>query len=300
MFSTPFLTREFGMSKRGPRRLPGISVIVAMGLLVIAVLLAVVPQIIARSDPLRVDVTRRLLPPVWLAGGSVSNPLGTDQLGRDILSRIIHGARVSVFVAIAAVGTAGIIGITLGVASGFFGGWVDRVSMRIADVQLAFPAILLAIALAAVLGPGFWKVVIVLTATGWVNFARVVRGAALTLRGQEFVEAARGIGARPSRIVIRHIIPNLLGPTVVIATLELARVIIVEASLGFLGLGVQPPTPSWGNMLSDARNYVATAWWLSTFPGLAIALTCLSVNLVGDWIRDTLDPRLRSLRPFDL
>lgn len=288
------------MSKRGPRRLPGISVIVAMGLLVIAVLLAVAPQIIARSDPLRVDVTRRLLPPVWLAGGSVSHPLGTDQLGRDILSRIIHGARVSVFVATAAVGTAGIIGITLGVASGFFGGWVDRVSMRIADVQLAFPAILLAIALAAVLGPGFWKVVIVLTATGWVNFARVVRGTALTLRGQEFVEAARGVGAPPSRIIIRHIIPNLLGPTIVIATLELARVIIVEASLGFLGLGVQPPTPSWGNMLSDARNYVATAWWLSTFPGLAIALTCLSVNLVGDWIRDAIDPRLRALTSFDL
>jgi peptide/nickel transport system permease protein len=271
-----------------------------MGLLAIAVVLAVAPQTIAPLDPLRVDVTRRLLPPVWLAGGSAGNPLGTDQLGRDILSRIIHGARVSVFVATAAVGTAGLIGITLGVVSGFFGGWVDRVSMRVADVQLAFPAILLAIALVAVLGPGFWKVVIVLTATGWVNFARVVRGAALTLRGQEFVDAARGIGARPSRIIMRHIVPNLLGPTVVIATLELARVIIVEASLGFLGLGVQPPTPSWGNMLSDARNYVATAWWLSTFPGLAIALTCLSVNLVGDWVRDTLDPRLRGLRSFDL
>jgi len=288
------------MNRQGRRRLPGISVLLAMGLLAIAVVLAVAPQTIAPLDPLRVDVMRRLLPPVWLPGGSVSNPLGTDQLGRDILSRIIHGARVSVFVATAAVGTAGLIGITLGVASGFFGGWVDRVSMRVADVQLAFPAILLAIALAAVLGPGFWKVVIVLTATGWVNFARVVRGAALTIRGQEFVEAARGIGARPSRIIVRHVIPSLLGPTVVIATLELARVIIVEASLGFLGLGVQPPTPSWGNMLSDARNYVATAWWLSTFPGLAIALTCLSVNLVGDWVRDTLDPRLRGLRSFDL
>jgi peptide/nickel transport system permease protein len=275
-------------------------VLLAMGLLAIAVVLAVAPQTIAPLDPLRVDVMRRLLPPVWLAGGSAGNPLGTDQLGRDILSRIIHGARVSVFVATAAVGTAGLIGITLGVASGFFGGWVDRVSMRVADVQLAFPAILLAIALVAVLGPGFWKVVIVLTATGWVNFARVVRGAALTLRGQEFVDAARGIGARPSRIIMRHIVPNLLGPTVVVATLELARVIIVEASLGFLGLGVQPPTPSWGNMLSDARNYVATAWWLSTFPGFAIALTCLSVNLVGDWVRDTLDPRLRGLRSFDL
>lgn len=288
------------MSKRGRRRVPGISVLLAMGLLVIAVVLALAPQTIAPLDPLRVDVTRRLLPPVWHAGGSAGNPLGTDQLGRDILSRIIHGARVSVFVATAAVGTAGLIGITLGVVSGFFGGWADRVSMRVADVQLAFPAILLAIALAAVLGPGFWKVVVVLTATGWVNFARVVRGAALTIRGQEFVEAARGIGARPSRIIVRHIMPSLLGPTVVIATLELARVIIVEASLGFLGLGVQPPTPSWGNMLSDARNYVATAWWLSTFPGLAIALTCLSVNLVGDWVRDTLDPRLRSLRSFDL
>jgi len=288
------------MSRRGRRRLPGISVLLAMGLLAIAVVLAVAPQTIAPLDPLRVDVMRRLLPPVWLAGGSAGNPLGTDQLGRDILSRIIHGARVSVFVATAAVGTAGLIGITLGVASGFFGGWVDRVSMRVADVQLAFPAILLAIALVAVLGPGFWKVVIVLTATGWVNFARVVRGAALTLRGQEFVDAARGIGARPSRIIMRHIVPNLLGPTVVVATLELARVIIVEASLGFLGLGVQPPTPSWGNMLSDARNYVATAWWLSTFPGFAIALTCLSVNLVGDWVRDTLDPRLRGLRSFDL
>jgi peptide/nickel transport system permease protein len=288
------------MSRRGALRLPGISVLAALGLLSVAGVLAVVPHAIAPADPIRVDVTRRLLPPLWISGGSITNPLGTDQLGRDVLSRIIHGTRVSVFVAAMAVSAAGAIGITLGVSSGFFGGWIDRVSMRVADIQLAFPAILLAIALAAVLGPGFWKVIIVLTATGWVNFARVVRGAALTVRAQEFVEAARGIGARPGRIVRRHILPNLLGPMVVIATLEVARVIIVEASLGFLGLGVQPPTPSWGNMLSDARAYVATAWWLPTFPGLAIALTCLSVNLVGDWIRDTLDPRLRNLRSFDL
>jgi peptide/nickel transport system permease protein len=282
------------------RRLPGLSVVLALVMLTLAVILAVLPRTFAPADPLQVDVTRRLLPPAWLAGGSRGNVLGTDQLGRDILSRLIHGARVSVAVAGAAVSVAGMIGISLGVAAGFFGGRIDRVTMRVADIQLAFPAVLLAIALAAVLGPGFWKVVVVLAATGWVNFARVVRGAALTLRGQEYIEAATSIGARNGRIVWRHIMPGLLGPTVVIATLELARVIIVEASLGFLGLGVQPPTPSWGNMLSDARNYVATAWWLATFPGVTIALTCLSVNLVGDWIRDALDPRLRGLRSFDL
>jgi peptide/nickel transport system permease protein len=188
------------------------------------------------------------------------------------------------------------IGVTLGVLAGFLGGWPERLIMRLVDIQLAFPLILLAISIVAVLGPNLSNLIAALVLTGWVSYARIMRSETLSLREHDFTKAAQALGAGSWRIAFRHILPNIVAPATVVATLELARVIILEASLSFLGLGIQPPTPSWGRMLADGRDFVATAWWLATFPGLAIMLLVLSVNLVGDWLRDYLDPKLRRTR----
>ena len=254
--------------------------------------LAVGAPALAPADPVRNSLLDRLTPPMWLDGGSARHPLGTDTLGRDVASRLLHGARISLVVGLAAVAVAGTVGVALGLLSGYYRGWIDDVLMRVGDVQLAFPVLLLGVALLAVLGPGELNLILVLGVSGWITYARIVRGETLSLKEREFVEAARALGARDRYLLARHILPNVLPPITVVATFSVARVIIAEASLSFLGLGIPPPTPSWGAMLDEGRNYITTGWWLAFFPGLAILLLVLGINLVGDWLRDLLDPRM--------
>jgi peptide/nickel transport system permease protein len=269
----------------------------AIGLVIVALdlVVALLAPALAPHDPLDQDVTRRLLPPVWLAGGSAEHLLGTDQLGRDILSRIIHGSRVSLLIGFLSVIVSLPVGVCVGLLAGYWSGRLDDVTMRVADVQLAFPFILLAITIAGVLGPSPRNVVLILAIGGWVVYARLARGQVLSLREKEFIEAARGLGVGTFRILFRHLLPNVASSVIVVATFAVAQMILLESSLSFLGLGVQPPTPSWGGMLNDGRAYITVAWWLSTFPGAAIMLTVLGINFVGDWLRDLLDPRLQSV-----
>jgi peptide/nickel transport system permease protein len=264
----------------------GITVLLVMGT---SALLA--PRL-APWDPARQMLLKRLRPPVWEARGLREHPLGTDHLGRDILSRILYGGRISLGVSLSSVALAAVLGVSLGLSAGFFGGRTDAIIMRVVDVFLAIPYILLAMGVVFALGPSLLNVILVMGATRWVQFARIVRADVLSIREREFVVGARARGNRTLRLVLHHVLPNALTPIIVVATLELAFMIIYESALSFLGLGVQPPTPTWGWMLADGRNYVATAWWLATFPGLAIMLTVLAVNLLGDWLRDLLDPRL--------
>lgn len=227
--------------------------------------------------------------------GSTKHVLGTDQLGRDILTRIIYGARVSLIVGLTAVLIGAGFGLAVGLFSGYYGGWIDSVLMRIGDIFLAFPYLLLAIAVVAVLGGGLMNVIIVLAIAVWVPFARITRGSVLSAKSQEYIVAARAIGVQDSSLLFKHLLPNVVTPVIVFGTFAIAATIIAEAGLSFLGLGVGATRPTWGNMLADGRNYVATAWWLATIPGLAIMLTVLSINLIGDWLRDVLDPRLRNI-----
>jgi len=249
--------------------------------------------LLAPHDPCHQELADRLQPPFWLEGGSWEYPLGTDDLGRDILSRMIYGMRISLLVGGLALLLSGAIGVVLGLVSGYFGGWVDDLLMRVCDVQLSIPLTLLAIAVIAVVGSSLPTLIGVLGLTQWVMYARVVRGEALSIREKEFVEASRAIGATDLRIIRTCVLPNVLPTILVTATLRMATVIMIEAGLSYLGLGIQPPDPSLGSMLSDGRQYLATAWWLGTFPGLAIMLIVLGINLLGDGLRDLLDPRSR-------
>jgi peptide/nickel transport system permease protein len=244
-------------------------------------------------DPVEQNIGDRLKPPGARDAAGAVHLLGTDHLGRDILARIVFGARPALLVGFAAVAISGVLGMIAGLVAGYFGGRVDDVLMRLADIQLAFPFILLAIAVIGVLGPSLFTIISVIGVSSWVVYARIVRGAALSLREREFVQAAQALGSRDARILVRHVLPNVFTPWLVVATLDMARVIVIESALSFLGLGVQPPTPTWGGMLADGRVYISTAWWLATFPGLAILLTVLGINLFGDGLRDTLDPRLK-------
>jgi len=280
-------TPGVGRRRLSFRAVFGITVLLCMGG---AALLA--PQI-APWDPGRQMLLKRLRPPAWEPRGLHEHPLGTDHLGRDILSRILYGGRISLGVGLSAVTLSFLIGVTLGLLAGFHGGRIDALIMRVVDVFLAIPYILLAMGVVFALGPSLLNVILVMAVTRWVQFARIVRADVLSIREREFVSGARARGNRSMRLLLRHVLPNALTPIIVVATLELAFMIIYESALSFLGLGVQPPTPTWGWMLSDGRNYIATAWWLATFPGLAIMLTVLAVNLLGDWLRDTLDPRLK-------
>ena len=248
---------------------------------------------LAPHDPTRQALRGRLAPPTRGALDGRARLLGTDQLGRDVLSRVIYGARVSLVVGLAAVVVGGVVGATLGITAGFRGGVTDSVIMTLADAQLAFPFILLAIGIIAVLGPSFPTLIVVIGLSGWVSYARILRSQVLVLRSREFVDAIQALGGSVGRVVLRHILPNVLSTLVVIATLELARAIVLEATLSFLGLGIQPPTPSWGGMIQEGREYLDTAWWISTFPGLVLMLTSLVVSRTGDWLRDLLDPTLR-------
>ena len=265
--------------------------LVGLAMLASVVCTAIGAPLIAPHDPFAQNLSGRLAPPAW-AGGAYGNPLGTDQLGRDELSRLIFGARISLLVGITAVFVAGGTGLMVGVAAGFNGGLTDEVLMRFTDLMLALPFTLLIIAVIAVFGPSLVNVIIILGLTGWVPYARVVRAEVLAIREREFVAAARAVGASNLRVMFQHILPNTFASAVVIGSVELANMILLESSLSFLGLGVQPPTPSWGNMLGETRNYLISDWWLATFPGIAIAITAVSINLAGDWLRDALDPHL--------
>lgn len=268
--------------------------LVGLCILLLLCLTALMAPLLNLPSPVRGDLMMRMVPPTWQGPFSPGpHPLGTDPLGRDILSRIIYGARITLTISLLAVLVGALVGVTLGIIAGFSGGLVDSVLMRIADMQLAIPLVLFALLVIAVMGPSITTLVIVLGLTGWTRYARIVRGQVLALRDREFVLAARAAGASSARIMFRHILPNVATPVLVVGTLELARVIIMDAALSFLGLGVQPPTPSWGRMLADGRSYISAAWWVVTFPGLAIALTVLGVNLLGDWLRDFFDPKLQ-------
>ncbi|RPI20558.1 MAG: hydrogenase maturation protease, partial [Chloroflexota bacterium] len=261
--------------KNSPTAIFGIVVILLVSLA------AVLAPVLTTYNPVSTDLTARLRPPVPLEGSTFAHMLGTDALGRDILTRLLYGARVSLLVGIVSVLISGAIGVSLGLMTGYFGGWFDDIVMRLADIQLAFPFILLMMAVLAVIGPGLRNLILVLGVTGWVTYARLARGQVLSLREKEFVEAARSIGAGNLRIIFKHILPNTLGPIIVIASFAVASTIISEATLSFLGLGVKPTTPTWGMMLSEGREYVRQAWWLTTLPGLAIAITVLGINLLG-------------------
>ncbi len=276
------------MTGRG-RHGAAIGSIIVLAAVVAAAMLG---PLLAPADPLRNDLLERLTPPMWSTGGSAVHPLGTDTLGRDVLSRLLYGARVSLLVGLATVLVSGVVGVALGVLGGFYGGWLDDVCMRAGDIQLAFPVLLLGVALLSVLGPGLGNLILVLALSGWITYARIVRGETLSLKHREFVEAARALGALDRRLIWRHVLPNVWAPIAVVATFSVARTIIAEASLSFLGLGVPAPAPSWGSMLDEGRNYITTGWWLALFPGTAILLVVLVINLVGDWLRDALDPRV--------
>lgn len=262
-------------------------------MLLLLLLSAIFAAQIAPYDPNLVQVVNRLKPPFWMDGGSVAHPLGTDSVGHDLLSRVIFGTRISMLVGISSVVVSGALGTLVGLIAGYWRGWPDAIIMRLGEIQLAFPLILLAIAVLAVLGPGVNNLILVLGTYGWVIYARVVRAQTLSWREKEFVEAARCMGASSTRIMLRHILPNVYASLIVIATFAMATNVLAEASLSFLGLGAPPNVPSWGAMLASARDYLQDAWWLATFPGLALMLTILSINVVGDWLRDYLDPRLR-------
>lgn len=246
-------------------------------------------------DPGVGEPARRLRPPAWQDAGVSAHVLGTDQLGRDVFARLVYGCRISLMVGLTTVLISTVLGTSVGLVAGYYEGRLGTGLMRLADVQLAFPFLLLALAVVTVIGAGLLNVILVLGIAGWAGFARVVRGQVLSLKQREYVEAGRAIGAGQWKILMRHILPNLLTPVIVLATATVANNIVVEASLTFLGLGVQPDFPSWGTMLTDARDFLAVAWWMSVFPGLALMLTVLTINLLGDWLRDYLDPTLRSV-----
>ncbi len=275
-----------------------VPIVVCAVVIVAFLLMALLADYVAPADPLKQNLRYRLAPPYWLVTEiDVGQPLyflGSDQLGRDILSRIIHGSRVSLVVAFAAVGFGGIFGSLLGLIAGYFGRSLDEFIMMVADVQLAFPFILLAIAVIAVMGPSFFNLVILIGISGWVTYARIARAEVLGLKQKEFVESIRCLGGNHWRIMFRHILPNTLSPLIVVATLDLARTIILESTLSFLGLGIQPPTPSWGGMLGEGRQYLDSAWWIAAFPGLFLMVVTLSFSRIGDWVRDVLDPTLRT------
>ncbi len=262
----------------------------------VVVLVGVLAPAIAPHDPNDQDLVMVTVPPVWEDGGSTEYLIGTDNLGRDLLSRLLFGAQVSLLVAVVTVLLSGSVGVLLGLVSGFYGGRLDNVLMAIAEVQLAFPFILLAIAIISALGPSLPNTVVALAIASWVSYARIIRAETLSQREREYITAARALGASHARILFRHLLPLMATPVLVVATLEIARMIVIESSLSFLGLGVQPPRASWGSMVADGRDYLLIAWWLPVFPGLAITVTVMGVNMLGDWLRDAFDPRLRQAR----
>jgi peptide/nickel transport system permease protein len=282
---------------RPRRRIRGLPQLVCYAaVLIVFVTAGLFAPFVAPHDPNAQILTQRLRPPVWEERGSWDHPLGTDNLGRDVLSRLIHGARISLLVIAVSIPVSMTIGTVLGLVAGYRRGLIDMLLMRVVDIQLAMPAILFAVLLAAVYGPSLRNVLLIIVVWRWAGFARLVRGEVLSLRERDFVLASRALGAPDSAIMIRHLVPNLINSVVILATLDVAAVILIEASLSFLGVGVPPPTASWGSMVSEGRNYLRVAWWLVTVPGIAILVVSLVGNLFGDWLRDAIDPRLRHVR----
>jgi peptide/nickel transport system permease protein len=259
-----------------------------LGLTLAVLVAAVAAPWLTPQDPLRADFVASLQPP-----GTPGHPLGTDQLGRDLLARVLHGARLALFIGVCTVVVTAIGGGLLGLVAGFVERWPSVVLMRLADVQLSFPFILLALTINAIVGLGLRNIVLSLAAAGWVVYARVVRGEVLSVKQRDFVHAAAALGVGRARLLFRHVLPNVAPSIIVVASLQFSQFVVAEAAISFLGFGIQPPTPAWGSMLSESRDFLYVAWWLAAFPGAALALTALGVNLVGDWLRDTLDPKLR-------
>jgi ABC-type dipeptide/oligopeptide/nickel transport system permease subunit len=267
--------------------------VAAGAVMLLVVASAICAPWIAPYSPVTVDIQHRLGPPAWMEGGTRAHLLGTDQIGRDLLSRVIYGGRVSLLIGTAAVLVSSSIGVLLGLAAGYFAGRIDWTIMTLVNVMLTFPFVLLALAVIAVLGPSLVNMIIVLGVADWPLYARVIRAETMAIREREFVLAGRALGMSHVRIIFNQILPNLVSVIVVIATLQVARVIILESFLSFLGLGVQPPTPAWGNMLGEGRVYMLNSWWIATFPGLAIFITTLTINLMGNALRDWLDPHMK-------
>ncbi len=273
------------------RRLPLIPILV----LIIFVISGLGANWIAPHNPERGDIRARNVPPAFMEGGSTKYLLGTDHLGRDVLSRVIFGARISLAVVVVTLALGAVIGVSAGMVAGFYGGWRDEVLMRIVDIKLAIPTILLALVLILALGQSFLIIVVILAIAVWPRFARNIRGEVLQLKTMDYVALAKVAGASTPRILVMHILPGVVNTLIILATLEVGIVILLESTLSFLGAGVPPPTPAWGSMVADGRDRLAVAWWISTMPGLAIMAVVLSMNLFGDWLRDKLDPRLRQL-----
>ena len=291
--SLPWYARpRLAHALREARRYPVVALSILMFLLVIPAAFA---PYVAPHDPLKGSLAKRLKPPVWQDGGSSAHLLGTDKLGRDILSRLIHGARVSLTVSAIAIFVGGIVGTGLGLISGYFGGRIDSLLMRLVDISLSLPTILLALVLVASVGPSFSTVIIVLVVLLWARYARLVRAETLAIKERDFIARGLVAGASHTRIMVRYIFPNVVNSLVVLATLQVGYVILLESALSFLGAGLPRPLPAWGLMVADGRELIVTAWWVSMFPGLAIMLTVLSLNLLGDWLRDHYDPKLRNV-----
>ena len=294
--------RQVRRSIRWVRQYPILPLAV---LIFVLVLPAIFASQLAPHDPIKTNITEAKVPPFWVGEkvvggltqppGSWNHPLGTDKMGRDILSRMMHGARISLIVAMVSIAAGAFVGTTLGLVSGYYGGWLDTVIMRLVDIKLSLPSILLALVLVAAMGPSFATVILVIALVIWTSYARLVRGETLSLRAQDFVARAKVSGCSTPRILFRHIFPNVTNTIVVLATMEVGQVILLESTLSFLGAGIPLPTPAWGLMVADGRELLVVAWWISFFPGLAILLTVLSMNLMGDWLRDRLDPKLRNV-----
>lgn len=266
---------------------------ISLGVLALFLAAALLAPLLAPADPLTGSLQDRLTPPAWATGGSLRHLLGADDLGRDILSRLIYGAQVSLMVCVLAILGAGVLGTMIGMIAGYFGGWTERIAMRIVDLALSFPIIMLALLMAALFGPSLVNIVIVLALVLWSPFARMARGETLRVKRLDYIDLARTAGASDIAIILRHILPNIAGALIVLATLQVGTVIVLEASLSFLGVGVPPPTPSWGSMVSDGRNFIASAWWVSFVPGLAILIVVMAANLLGDALADHLNPDRR-------
>lgn len=288
------VTRRQGVLTFAGRLLRHPSAVTGWAVLLIFCAVALSAHLLAPYDPNEAHLSDRLSPPSWLKPGGSRYLLGTDQLGRDILSRILVGTRVSLLVGFLSVTISMTIGLALGTCAGFYRGRFDGVVSRLADLLMAFPYLIFAIGMMAVIGPGFWNLILALSFKGWVEFFRLVRGETLVQQSREYVEAARAVGASSFRILRLHIVPNIIHTSIVLATLRMGYFIVLEASLSYLGLGVPPRIPAWGSMVADGKEVLFTAWWVSTFPGLAIALLVLAVNLFGEGLREILDPRLRA------
>jgi peptide/nickel transport system permease protein len=293
------ITQRFLRVLRRIRRTPVIPVF----LLSLVVFAGVLAPWIAPENPRRGDLRQRMSPPVWIESGTAEHLLGTDHLGRDVLTRVIYGAKISLIVAAVTLSIGGTVGVVLGLLAGWYGGWIDEIIMRLVDIALAIPLVLVALVMVVSIGQDFpdflggqtGLIVLVLASWIWVRFARIVRGEVLQIKNMDYVALAKVAGASTPRILAFHIFPGVINTLIVVATLQVGWVILVESTLSFLGAGVPPPTPAWGSMVADGRNYLAGAWWISTMPGVAILLTVVSLNLFGDWLRDKLDPRLRQL-----